>query len=149
MTAICGRKCAAHADLEIERGDFEDWDPAGRRFPLVFSAQAWHWVDSAIGYPKAAEALSSPGTLAAFWNRVVWDRVGARDALLAAYREVAPDLPADGGLHPANLCPDADADWDSDIAAVDGLADSDIRFYEWSLDFSAKDYGGLLATNSE
>jgi SAM-dependent methyltransferase len=148
MAAIWRRNCAAHADLEIEHGDFEDWDPAGRRFPLVFSAQAWHWVDPATGYAKAAEVLSSPGTLAAFWNRVAWYRVAVRDALLAAYREVAPDLPV-GGLHPANLDPDADADWDREVAAVEKLADSEIRFYEWALDYRAKDYVGLLATNSE
>jgi SAM-dependent methyltransferase len=149
MAAIWRRNCAAHADLEIEHGDFEHWDPEGRRFPLVFSAQAWHWVHPATGYAKATQALLSPGILAAFWNRVAWDSVGLRDALLAAYREVAPDLPADGGLHPANLCPDADADWDGEIAAVEALADSEIRSYEWRLDYSAGDYVGLLATSSE
>lgn len=149
MAAVWRRTCSAYADVEIEESDFERWDPAGRRFPLLFSAQAWHWVQPATGYAKAVEALSPRGIVAAFWNRVAWDRSSLRDELLAAYRRAAPELPANGPMHPANLYPDTDADWDGEIAAVEGLADGEVRHYEWTVDYSPSDYVGLLATLSE
>jgi SAM-dependent methyltransferase len=149
MATVWRRNCSAYTDVELEQSDFEDWDPRGRRFPLLFSAQAWHWVQPATRYAKANQTLSSRGILAAFWNRVAWDRSALRDALLVAYRQAAPGLPADGPMHPANLCPDSEANWDGEIAAVEGLADSEVRYYEWSLDYSADDYIGLLTTTSE
>ena len=150
MAAVARRNCSAYPDVEIEQCDFEHWDPGGRRFPLVVSAQAWHWVQPAAGFANARNALLERGILAAFWNRVAWDRTDLREALLVAYRQAAPELAADGHmLHPANLCPDGNADWEGDVAAVDGLADAEIRHYEWSLNYAAADYVGLLATLSE
>ncbi len=31
--------------IDVEVGPFEDWEPAGRTFDRVVSAQAWHWLD--------------------------------------------------------------------------------------------------------
>ena len=149
MAAITRRKCSAYP-VEIQLSDFEHWDPGGRRFPLLFSAQAWHWVQPAAGYAAAQRALGRHGVLAAFWNRVAWDGSDLREALLVAYQQAAPELAADGHmLHPANLCPDRDADWEGEIAAAEGLAGADIRYYEWDQRYSAGDYVGLLATLSE
>lgn len=55
--------------LTVEISTFEAWDPANRRFDLLTSAQAWHWVDPQVGPPKAAELLRSGGRIALFWNR--------------------------------------------------------------------------------
>jgi SAM-dependent methyltransferase len=150
MAAVARRNCSAYPDVEIEQADFEHWDPGGRRFPLMFSAQAWHWVQPAAGYARAREALREQGILAAFWNRVAWESADLREALLAAYRRAAPELAADGHmLHPANLRPDGNADWEGDIGAVDGLTDAEIRYCDWEQDYAAGDYVGLLATLSE
>jgi len=47
--------------IRVEVATFEAWDPAGRRFDLVMSAQAWHWIDPAVGLKKAAVLLSAGG----------------------------------------------------------------------------------------
>jgi SAM-dependent methyltransferase len=148
MAAVARRNCTGYP-VEVEQSDFERWDPHERRFPLLFSAQAWHWVQPAAGYRKARETLSPGGILAAFWNRVAWDRCDLREALLDAYEQAVPELPTDGPMHPANLCPDGGADWTGEIAEVDGLADPEIRYYEWEQDYSAGEYAGLLGTLSE
>jgi SAM-dependent methyltransferase len=54
--------------LAVELSRFERWETEGRRFDLIFSGQAWHWVDPDAGARKAAEALRPGGRLAVFWN---------------------------------------------------------------------------------
>ena len=54
--------------IDIEVGTFETWDDAGRRFDLLTSGTAWHWVDPVAGAAKAAKVLRSGGGFAAFWN---------------------------------------------------------------------------------
>jgi SAM-dependent methyltransferase len=54
--------------LEVEVAAFERWDPGGRRFDLVSSAQAWHWVEPAAGVAKAAAVLRAGGRIGVFWN---------------------------------------------------------------------------------
>lgn len=59
---------ARSTGIPVETGKFEDWDPAGRRFDAAVAGQTWHWIDPVRGAEKAAEALSSGGLLAVFWN---------------------------------------------------------------------------------
>ena len=149
MASVWRRSCAPYPRVELERGDFETWDPGGRSFPLVFSAQAWHWVNPDVGYVKARSALSPGGLLATFWNRPAWERSDLRGALLAAYRESIPEVVPDGPMHPANTLPGADQDWQAQISATDGLAAVGVRNYDWSQSYSAAEYVGLLDTTSE
>jgi SAM-dependent methyltransferase len=76
-------------DVEVSR--FEDWDDAGRRFDLIICAQAWHWVDPAVGARKAARLLTDGGTLALFWN---FSDLAAddRQVIDSVYRRLAPEL---------------------------------------------------------
>lgn len=69
--------------LEVEVSTFESWDDQGRRFDLLTSAQAWHWVDPVLGAGRAAQVLRPGGRLALFWN------IGRHDdAMQAALDEV-------------------------------------------------------------
>jgi SAM-dependent methyltransferase len=149
MAAVARRNTSRFGHVQIEESDFERWDPRGRRFPLVFSAQAWHWVDHDAGFAKVREVLLPGGWLAVFWNRFGWDESELRDALTAAYRSAAPDLRRAGGMHPADIGEETDEDWEREIAAVDGLGDPEVRVYERDLTYSTSDYVGLLATASD
>jgi SAM-dependent methyltransferase len=150
MAAVARRVCAAYRDVRIEQADFERWDAAGREFPLVFAAQAWHWVQPAVGFAKAASVLRPGGVLAAFWNRAVWARASLREVVLGAYRQAAPEILAETDpIHPgASSLPTDDEDWRRGIAAASGLGAVDVRDYEWSLMFSGADYAALLETHS-
>ncbi len=148
MAAVARRNLAAYPRVAIERGDFETWDPAGRTFPLVFSAQAWHWISPAIGYERAASVLEPGGLLAAFWNRPMWQRADARDALVRAYEEAGVKPASDDPNHPANPFPAHDAHWSEAIAASSELTDTDICHYDWTHEYSAEGYTALLSTHS-
>lgn len=53
--------------LRTEKAYFEDYVPA-HNFDLIYSATAFHWVNSEIGYPKAWHMLKDGGTMAVFWH---------------------------------------------------------------------------------
>jgi SAM-dependent methyltransferase len=59
---------ARASSVEVEVARFEQWRAGGRRFDLVTSAQAWHWIEPAAGAVRVAEALRAGGRLAVFWN---------------------------------------------------------------------------------
>lgn len=47
---------------------FEDYSAPSEYFDVIFSAQAFHWVDQPIGYKKCAGTIKKGGYLAPFWN---------------------------------------------------------------------------------
>jgi len=60
---------AARANLtgyavDVVETRFEDWEPPGAVFDLVFAATAWHWIDPGVRYSKAAAVLRRRGYLA-------------------------------------------------------------------------------------
>jgi SAM-dependent methyltransferase len=91
---------ARHRGLEVEVAKFEDWDPAGRGFDAVISAQAWHWVDPVAGAAKAALVLHPGGQLTVFWN-ACQPPPGLGEAFVAVYRRVPTGLPFDPWARPA------------------------------------------------
>jgi SAM-dependent methyltransferase len=54
--------------LVVEIEPFEQWDARERKFDLLISAQAWHWVDPVVGAEKAAELLRPGARIGLFWN---------------------------------------------------------------------------------
>lgn len=149
MAAVARRGVGARGGVTIEESDYEAWDPQGRRFPLLFSAQAWHWVRPEVGLPKAREVLLPGGLLAPFWNRVAWEHAGIREALAEVYARAAPELSHDGPMHPADVTADVSDDWEPEIAAADALTGAEVRYYDWTQQYSAEQYAGLLATTSD
>jgi SAM-dependent methyltransferase len=149
MAALARRRCAAYPGVEIVESDFERLELDGEDFPLLYSAQAWHWIDPAVRYQRARAALAPGGLLAVFWNRPAWGRSEIREALAAAYRRFAPDMRADAALHPENRAPQGDEDWAAEIAGAPGLEDPRVRFYGWSQSYSSADYAGLISTLSD
>jgi SAM-dependent methyltransferase len=151
MAAIARRRCADFPDVTIAESDFEDWDGDRHAYALVFSAQAWHWVSPELKYVRAREALSDDGLLAAFWNRPDWRRCPERDDLAAAYERAAPDFGSDPGpMHPGSeIAPDRWEDWDAEIAAAAGLQHPEVRFYQWSAEYTAQRYAELIATTHD
>lgn len=90
--------------LAVEVSGFEDWDDRGRRFDLITAAQSWHWVDPAVGAPKAARLLRAGGLLALFWNFGELPQ-HTRDTVDAVYARLAPELiePPDAGNRETHL----------------------------------------------
>ena len=77
--------------VAVEVAPFECWQDRGRRFGLLISAQAWHWVDPDGGARRAAEVLAPTGAIALFWNFGVPTAAVAGE-LARIYARLAPEL---------------------------------------------------------
>lgn len=68
LAALARVHLAGHPAVEVRTTRFEDLDAPAGAFDLVVAATSFHWVDPAIGYPKAAELLRPGGSLALLTN---------------------------------------------------------------------------------
>lgn len=82
---------AREKGIDVEVSEFERWDDRGRRFELVISGQAWHWIDPGAGAAKAAAVLSPGGRIGCFWNLGDPPQY-VRDRLAPIYARLAPGL---------------------------------------------------------
>jgi SAM-dependent methyltransferase len=99
MAALARRRLAAFGNVEIENAAFEDWDDRGRRFDVLVAASSWHWVDPAVGWPRAHDVLRPGGwfgpTIVRWYPAVQWfDGAGFADLLrsLSMYRRLPGDV---------------------------------------------------------
>ncbi len=68
MAEILREKCAAYSKVTIEISSFEEWN--GRddlKYDMIYSAQAFHWIDKNIKYNKCYDLLKEDGYLTLFW----------------------------------------------------------------------------------
>ena len=66
MIAVARKALSQYANVSFAQTTLEAWPVEPEAFGLVTSAQAWHWVDPAVSFTKAAAALRRGGVLAVF-----------------------------------------------------------------------------------
>ncbi len=142
MAHVAARELAGHAQLEVVKREFERWRPGSRRFALVCSAQAWHWVDPRVRYAKAARVLLPGGTLALLWNRPKASVAEIAGRLEEEYRRWAPHLSA---RPPGEL----DLDRRVEIAASGRFGPAQLIEFTWARDYSGDEYVQLMLTQSD
>jgi SAM-dependent methyltransferase len=127
---------------------FENYDCADGTYDLVFSATAFHWIDPALGYPKAYRILKKSGALAVFWHleSVIRQQTELNDALLGIFQKYAPELDSYISAE------EGEALHEQRIAEIqtDGLfARPETRVYSWSEEYTAQRYIMLLNSYSD
>ncbi len=147
MAGVARERLAGQAGVEFVESDFEHWHPP-ERLRLVVSAQAWHWVDPAVGYERAAEALVPGGTLAAMWNFPDWPHFALQPALSAAYRTHIPELRPDFPMHPDSR-PERLDTWRTAATARTWFGDPQVSGYRWAQPYTTDEYLRLLGTHQD
>jgi SAM-dependent methyltransferase len=147
LAAEARRNLAGFERVTVVNADFETWQPAaGETFGLVFAATAWHWIDPAVKYRKAASLLR-PGGHVAFWEAV---HVVPDDGdpffreIQDVYDEIGEGQPGEWVTSTAETLPSFAAE----IAASGLFTDAVIRRFQWEIRYSAADYIRLLETFS-
>ena len=70
MVHAAAESLAEFSDVEFVQATFEAWPADRTGFRLIIAAQSWHWVSPQMRFVKAAEVLSSVGTLAVLLERL-------------------------------------------------------------------------------
>ena len=160
--ARVAREKFAEERFAVEVSTFDEWDPRGRRFDLLFSAAAYHWVAPEVRWVKAAEVLDDGGHLALAGNRAVAQgsfhefyeaTAGLREEYGVDEERPSPTPDELGDIVTAHAH-DVGSLWEavspqgSDIVAGDLFDAPDVRLYPWSTSYSTTEALGLLATYS-
>jgi SAM-dependent methyltransferase len=126
--------------IDVDTIRFEDWTPTGD-YALVYAAQAWHWLDPAVSYDRAADALAPGGTIALFWNRPE-EFTGPLGAdINAVYQQLAPEL-VDGSTtwHLEQ--------WADRLDESGYFENAERQTFPWVERYSADQYTALMQTHS-
>lgn len=136
--ALRARAAERVPQAEFVDATFEEFATA-ERFAATFSANAWHWVDPAVSYAKAAEVSDG---IVLLWNVLlpsdneVWRRVqralGEAPLLDAADRRTMLEEDAAGGRE--------------ELGASGVFADPWWRTYERMLEFTPDRYVSFMRT---
>jgi SAM-dependent methyltransferase len=138
--------------IDVEIGAFEDWNPAGRRFDRVISAQAWHWLNLPVATVKAAAVLRLGGRLCLIWN-AGFPSDDFADALDEVYGTVLPS-----GVHTvfrgyaANRSTDARSGWEKELAAIaaaPGFGAPTERWFPWTKTYERDQWLEQLLSRSD
>lgn len=137
---------ARQRGLDVEVSTFEAWESAGRRFDVVTAAQSWHWVDPAIGVPKAASVLHAGGRLAIFGHVFEPPEVIAQ-ASAEAYRRVVPDSPFNSqGRRPLELYQASYARTAESIRDCGGFGSIEQWRFDWTKRYTRDEWLALMPT---
>jgi SAM-dependent methyltransferase len=137
---------AQRTGIEVEVTRFEDWDAAGRRFDLVVSAQAWHWVDPVLGATIARRVLAPGGTLAVLWN-VPHHEADVQAAFDEIYDRIR--LPDGSRCSPPGLLAEGSERFIDGIVTAGGFATPVERKHDWKRSYTASEWTDLLPTHSD
>jgi len=148
LAAEARRNLAGFPKVTVVTADFETWQPAGGAgsFGLVFAATAWHWIDPAVKYRKAASLLR-PGGHLAFWTAVHVipdDGDPFFSEIQDVYDEIGEGLPGDWVSPTVETLPS----FEPEIAATGLFSGTVVRRFQWEIRYTAGDYIRLLETFS-
>jgi SAM-dependent methyltransferase len=131
--------------LEVEVAGFERWEDRGRRFDLLVSGQAWHWIDPLAGAVRAAAVLRPGGRIGLFWNFA--DLPGELAARLRSiYRRLAPELESSA------LLGNHDARTRSTVGAIEqsgAFLEVELHRFAWSRRYETGEWLEHLSTHSD
>ncbi|WP_293676415.1 class I SAM-dependent methyltransferase [uncultured Phenylobacterium sp.] len=142
---VQARAKVAAANAEFVVSTFEALQAEPEAFDLVASAQAWHWVDPAVGFAKAAQALKLGGALAIFGHVPMPTPAGFVPAFERAFQRHAPGAWG----HPPSQAWYLPAGPVAGIIQASGLFGPAIhRAYPWTWRLDPETYKRYLRTES-
>jgi SAM-dependent methyltransferase len=76
MAKILKDKCSEFRNVSLDIISFEEWNsPSGYKYDVIYSAQAFHWINKEIKYQKCYELLKENGFLVLFWYKPSNDKL--------------------------------------------------------------------------
>lgn len=158
LAEVARRTLSSYPNVGIVTSSFEEWDPGGKKFDLVYAATSWHWIDQEIRYSKAASLLKPRGHLA-FWGashafpvgfdsffteiQDVYEAIGESYWRARPRQRGEPDERTWPPPPPEEVADEAEEIEETGLFDVVG-----IRRYVWAQEYDAEGYIALLETFS-
>jgi 2-polyprenyl-3-methyl-5-hydroxy-6-metoxy-1,4-benzoquinol methylase len=134
LAAVAQRNLAPYPHAAVSVGAFETWPIQHGNYDLVIAATAFHWIDPAVRYQKAAHALKSSGAIALFSSTHVGTAISADffQAVQAVYTRIVPTMAEQfpGLAHPDNV-PTPVKD---EIEHTGLFGDVTVHAYRWNIE---------------
>lgn len=144
MLAQAAARLGPDSGVRFVQGTFEGWEPGAEPFDLICAAQAWHWVDPAVGYAKAASLLAPGGVLAIFGNVDLPPPEPLLGEIVQAFHAAFGKAPGAAG---AAYRPGG---WLPQMFEASGLfGPVQHRAYRHAMEHDADSYAGVAATYSD
>jgi SAM-dependent methyltransferase len=148
LAAVARQNLAGHPQVEVQTGAFEEWPVEEGAFDLAVAATAFHWIDPAVAYAKAAQALRPGGAIALFWNLHVQGNAdhGIFEAVQEVYRREAPELVKDD--RPLPHPDEVPEPVRGEIERTGLFGEVAVRRYAWDVAYETTSYIDVLDTYS-
>ncbi len=146
LAALAERRLAGTGRFRVTVGPFETWTAPAERYDAVVAANAFHWVDPAVRYARAAAALRPGGALVLIETH----HVAGGDRAFFERSQVCYEAHWPG-IVPGFRLPEAEAvprGW-SDLDASERFGAPVVRRYRWERTYRTAEYLDLLRTYSD
>jgi SAM-dependent methyltransferase len=145
LVAEARRLCAGYSGVDFHVSRFEDWPLPQQPFDVVLAATAFHWIEPAVRYAKAAAALKPGGALAVVnTHHVAGGTQAFFEAVQPCYAAHVTGARGDLRLPVAEAVPPDTAG----VIASGLFMEPEIRTYLWQASYTAEQYLDLLRTYS-
>jgi SAM-dependent methyltransferase len=146
LARIAVRKLAGFRRVAVVNARFEDWQPGGERFDIVFAVSSWHWLDPQTRYARAASLLKPGGVLAFTWTGHVFppDSDPFFQAIQSSYKALGV-----AGMDWPPPPPDEIPDSRNEIEQSGYFTDVRVTRHILVDEFTANQYIALMSTASD
>ncbi len=143
LVAFATRHCRRWPQVSFTIGKFENLCLRPRSYNLVFSAQAFHWIEPVVRLRKAGRLLAPGGSLALLYNYPAEAPGGVMKTLAESIQEESL------GRLSAWSYEDEVVRWSEEISRCRVFSGLRVRRHRWRRRYSAEEYLGLFRTYSD
>jgi SAM-dependent methyltransferase len=140
LVAIARRACRAWPRVTFEVGRFEDAAIDPGTYDLVFSAQAFHWIDPAVRWKKSHEVLAPGGSLALLYNYSPLPETSRERDLMELVQTLSK-----GAMKPS-VHEDVIRSWVAEAESTGLFRDVSVHRHRWTQRYETERYIGLFGT---
>ncbi len=143
LISIARANCRPWPRVSFSVGRFEDAVLTPAAFDLVYSAQAFHWIDKGIRWKKCHQVLSPGGSIALLYNYSPLPADGTEKELVEAIHE------GSGGAMVVSDHEGSITAWTDELAGTGLYVDIVVRRHRWVRRYETERYIHLLETYSD
>jgi ubiquinone/menaquinone biosynthesis C-methylase UbiE len=145
LVDFAGKLLKNYENVQFVNQSFENWNAAYKKYDLLISASAFHWIDQKIKYVKTAQILKDTGSIGLFWD--LHDKVDTNlsDEIDEIYKKIAPQLHDEE--HEESL-EEKIEEYKSEIENCGLFDEVIIKKYVMKIKYNSDEYVNLLDTYS-